>query len=115
MCGESSAKLYSFDSWLGRPVDGFKLHEAKVAFRTVPPDKHFGGKGKRLIKGLGDWSFSLVLFVRLCTTCSGIMSVVSYYARSGGGKWQIRRSRVKGLGTRSRNLGRFGEGAMAKR
>lgn len=36
-----------------RPVDGFKLQEAQVAFRTVPPDKHFGGKGrKRLIKGL---------------------------------------------------------------
>ena len=39
-------KLYSFDSWLGRPVDGFKLHEAKVAFRTVPPDKHLEAKEK---------------------------------------------------------------------
>ena len=46
MCSESSASCTALIvGWEG-PVDGCWLHEAKVAFRTVPPDKHLEAKAK---------------------------------------------------------------------
>ena len=104
-CGESSASCTALNSWLGRPVDGFKLHEARWLSDHCRQTSIWRQK-KKLIKGLVIGRF------RFFALCSPLHHLLGYHV---GGiilceKWgwemedqeiRVKRTRTR---TRSRNL-----------